>query len=96
MTEKGLTALFLLYLHQIKSNMDNKNTIEGPEELFNEMVKDLNSAYFSDKLHDREKMAIVHMMFQNFWMALDSILSEDELEPWGKKLDEIFQMIIEN
>ena len=76
--------------------MENNNTIEGPEELFNEMIKDLDSSYFSDKLSYYEKTAIVHMMFQNFWIALGSIISEDELEPWGKKLDEISQMIIEN
>ena len=73
--------------------MRNKNTIEGPEELFNETLKDLDRV---STLSNDEKMFIAHMMFTNFWMALDSILSEDELEPWVKKLDEIFQMRLDN
>lgn len=84
---------FLFIFAQIKSNMKNKNTIEGPEELFNETLRDLDRV---SELSQNDKMFIAHMMFQNFWMALDSIISEDELEPWGKKLDEIFQMRLDN
>ena len=84
---------FLFIFAQIKSNMRNKNTIEGPEELFNETLRDLDRV---SELSQNDKMFIAHMMFQNFWMALDSIISEDELEPWGKKLDEITEMRITN
>jgi hypothetical protein len=76
--------------------MENNNTIEGPDELFDEIVKDLNRKSISEILTKDEKLFIAHMMFQNFWMALGSIISENDLEPWGKKLDEISQMRIEN